>query len=107
MVNQIKNFEKERKIRVNKNKYNSSFRNASKNFLLETIKPKYSYNFSWLGIPIIQIPQDIQQLQEIIWKIKPNLIIETGIAHGGSIVFSASMLALLNLYKNWLLISIL
>lgn len=100
MVNQIKNFEKERKIRVNKNKLNSSFRNASKNFLLETIKPKYSYNFSWLGIPIIQIPQDIQQLQEIIWKIKPNLIIETGIAHGGSIVFSASMLALLNLYKK-------
>lgn len=55
----------------------------------------YSYNFSWLGRPIIQFPQDIMALQEIIWKVKPDLIIETGIAHGGSLIFSASMLTLL------------
>ena len=61
----------------------------------ETGKDKYIYGFSWLGRPIIQYPQDTMALQEIIWKVKPNLIIETGIAHGGSIIFSASMLSLL------------
>lgn len=57
----------------------------------------YTYNFQWLGRPIIQYPQDIVQLQELIWQIKPDLIIETGIAHGGSLIFSASMLALLDM----------
>jgi cephalosporin hydroxylase len=56
---------------------------------------RYAYNFCWMGRPIIQIPQDTMTFQEIIWKVCPDLIIETGIAHGGSLVFSASMLALL------------
>ena len=56
---------------------------------------KYTYNFSWLGRPIIQFPQDLAALQEIIWGTKPDLIIETGIAHGGSLIFHASMLQLL------------
>jgi cephalosporin hydroxylase len=55
---------------------------------------KYSYNFSWMGRPIIQFPQDIVAMQELIWSIQPDLIIETGIAHGGSLIFSASMLEL-------------
>jgi cephalosporin hydroxylase len=55
---------------------------------------RYSYHFDWLGRPIIQYPQDIVAMQEIIWKVQPDLIIETGIAHGGSIVFSAAMLEL-------------
>ena len=63
----------------------------------ETNKHNYTYNFSWLGRPIIQYPQDIVALQEIIWQVKPDLIIETGIAHGGSLILSASMLALLDL----------
>lgn len=58
---------------------------------------KYSYNFSYMGRPIIQYPQDVMAMQELIWRIKPDLIIETGIAHGGSLVFSASMLAQLDL----------
>jgi cephalosporin hydroxylase len=58
---------------------------------------KYSYHFDWLGRPIIQYPQDIMAMQELIWQIKPDLIIETGIAHGGSLIFSASMLALLDM----------
>jgi len=58
-------------------------------------KTKYAYSFFWLGIPVIQLPQDLQAMQEIIWEVKPDLIIETGIAWGGSIIFSASMLALL------------
>ncbi|OBB45498.1 cephalosporin hydroxylase [Mycobacterium sp. 852002-51961_SCH5331710] len=57
---------------------------------------RYSYNFEWLGRPIIQYPQDIVGLQELIWTVKPNVIVETGIAHGGSAIFSASMLALLD-----------
>ena len=55
---------------------------------------KYSYHFEWLGRPIIQYPQDIIAMQEIIWEVKPDLIIETGIAHGGSLIFHASMLEL-------------
>jgi cephalosporin hydroxylase len=55
---------------------------------------KYTYHFSWLGRPIIQYPQDIVAMQELIWSIQPDLIIETGIAHGGSLIFSASMLEL-------------
>lgn len=58
---------------------------------------KYSYHFSWLGRPVIQYPQDIVAMQEVIWAIKPDLIIETGIAHGGSLVMSASLLALLDM----------
>ncbi|MFT6283620.1 MAG: cephalosporin hydroxylase [Arenicella sp.] len=57
----------------------------------------YSYHFDWLGRPIIQLPQDIVAMQELIWQVKPDLIIETGIAHGGSLIFSASMLAMLDM----------
>ena len=58
---------------------------------------KYSYHFEWQGRPIIQYPQDMVAMQELIWSIKPDLIIETGIAHGGSLIFSASMLAQLDM----------
>jgi cephalosporin hydroxylase len=58
---------------------------------------KYSYHFAWQGRPIIQYPQDIVAMQELIWSVRPDLIIETGIAHGGSLIFSASMLALLDM----------
>ncbi|WP_349437166.1 cephalosporin hydroxylase family protein [Pararhizobium sp. A13] len=67
---------------------------AAKEFLTASIAPKYSYNFSWLGRPIIQYPQDIVAMQQLIWAVQPDLIIETGIAHGGSLIFSASMLEL-------------
>lgn len=58
-------------------------------------KADYVYNFFWMGVPLIQIPQDVQAMQEMIWEAKPDLIIETGIAWGGSLMFSASMLAVL------------
>lgn len=58
---------------------------------------KYSYHFEWLGRPIIQYPQDIIAMQEVIWSVQPDLIIETGIAHGGSLIFSAAMLAQLDM----------
>lgn len=63
----------------------------------ETNRHGYTYNFNWLGRPIIQYPQDIVAMQELVWEIKPDLIIETGIAHGGSLILSASMLAQLDM----------
>lgn len=63
--------------------------------LVRSSEYKYSYNFAWMGRPIIQLPQDIVALQEIIWRVKPDLVIETGIAHGGSLVFYSSMLELI------------
>jgi len=64
-------------------------------WICKTALYKYTYNFTWLGRPIIQFPQDILAMQELIWQVKPDLIIETGIAHGGSLIFYASMLELL------------
>ncbi len=79
----IKNFSKKTKISAAK-------------FLEHSAGEKYSYNFKWCGRPIIQYPQDIVALQEIIWRVKPDLIIETGIAHGGSLIFSASNLSIVD-----------
>ena len=67
----------------------------SQDWFLHSLKHEYSYHFEWLGLPIIQYPQDIIAYQEIIWNVKPDLIIETGIARGGSLVLSASMLQLI------------
>lgn len=58
---------------------------------------KYSYHFSWMGIPIIQFPQDIVAMQELMWQVKPDLVIETGIARGGSILFYASMMEMMGI----------
>lgn len=69
---------------------------VAKAFVAASTIPKYSYNFNWLSRPIIQYPQDMVAMQELIWQIKPDLIIETGIAHGGSLIFSASMLAMMD-----------
>ena len=74
---------------------NKDLQQAYQTFLAQVVKAKYAYNFFWLGVPVIQAPQDLQALQEVIWEIKPDLIIETGIAWGGSIIFNASMLTLL------------
>jgi cephalosporin hydroxylase len=64
-------------------------------FMARTGPYNYTYNFSWMGLPIIQFPQDVLAMQEIIWNVRPDLIVETGIARGGSLVFYASMLELL------------
>ena len=67
----------------------------TKKWFESSYKYEYSYHFQWLGRPIIQYPQDIIAIQEIIWRVKPDLIIETGIAHGGSLILSASILELI------------
>ncbi|BBP78578.1 cephalosporin hydroxylase [Pseudomonas gingeri NCPPB 3146 = LMG 5327] len=66
----------------------------AREFFNESAKHKYSYHFSWMGRPIIQLPQDMMAMQEIIWQVKPDLVIECGIAHGGSIIYYASLLEL-------------
>jgi len=68
----------------------------SRVWIREITRHKWAYNFSWMGRPAIQFPNDAWATQEIIWQVRPDLIIETGIAHGGSLIFSASMLALLD-----------
>lgn len=87
-------FDDERRERIAANARNAAFVDSARAFMRESTKPKYSYNFDWLGRPIIQYPQDIVAMQELIFRIKPDLIVETGIAHGGSLIFSASMLEL-------------
>jgi len=69
--------------------------NLSREWLNKSMRKYYTYNFNWLGRPIIQYPQDMVGMQEIIWEVQPDLIIEAGIAHGGSLIFSATMLAML------------
>ncbi len=66
-------------------------------FFEKSMTYKYSYNFDWMGRPIIQYPQDIIAMQEIMWRVKPDLVIETGVAHGGSIIFYASMMEMMDI----------
>jgi cephalosporin hydroxylase len=94
-MNYIEKFEEERKSLIESNGKNKTLKSAAHNFLVESASVNYSYNFSWMGRPVIQYPQDMIAMQELIWEVKPDLIIETGIAHGGSLIFSASMLTLL------------
>jgi cephalosporin hydroxylase len=83
--------------RIAANGTNRALRDAGAQFMRASTDPKYSYNFSWLGRPIIQYPQDIVAMQELVWAVRPDLIVETGIAHGGSLILNASLLALLDL----------
>jgi len=93
-------FNKKVQKRINSNSKNKKLKNHAKKFFLESYSNKYSYNYYYFGRPIIQYPQDIMSLQEIIFETKPDLIIEIGIAHGGSLIFNSSMLNLLNLFKK-------
>ncbi|MBC7508752.1 MAG: cephalosporin hydroxylase, partial [Ferruginibacter sp.] len=95
MSNPIEQFQEERKARVENNAGNNELQIAAATFNIESNKAQYSYNFSWMGRPIIQYPQDMIAMQELIWSLKPDLIIETGIAHGGSLVYYASILELI------------
>jgi cephalosporin hydroxylase len=89
-------FEAERAGCIARNANSPELRAASSEFTLASLKGRYSYNFDWLGRPIIQYPQDVVAIQEVIWEVQPDLVIETGIARGGSLIMSASLLALLD-----------
>jgi cephalosporin hydroxylase len=96
-MNEYDRFKDERTNRVNAQSSDPLLLATSHSFLEQSFKHKYSYNFEWLGRPIIQYPQDIVIVQELIWQLKPDLIIETGVAHGGSLMLSASLLALIDI----------
>lgn len=95
MKDPIQTFSEERANRIRSYSQNDRLLAAADQFNKESNKAQYSYNFSWMGRPIIQYPQDMIAMQEIIWELKPDLIVETGIAHGGSLIFYASMLELI------------
>jgi cephalosporin hydroxylase len=94
-MNPIQQFEEQRSREITEQGQDLSLVRQSREWMLATTRHNYSYHFSWLGRPVIQFPQDIMALQEIIWQVRPDLVIETGIAHGGSLIFSASMLELI------------
>lgn len=95
MKDPIQEFEEEKVKLIKANGENIALKEAAHAFNVESNRAKYSYNFTWMGRPIIQYPQDMIAMQELIWEIKPDLIIETGIAHGGSIIYYASLLELI------------
>lgn len=93
-MSEYEKFKRECDAEITRMGEDSDLTAATRSWMDRANRAKYSYHFEWMGRPIIQYPQDILALQEIIWSVKPDLIIETGIAHGGSLIFSASMLEL-------------
>ena len=89
-------FEDERREDTRRLGEDEGLRARSMPWVAEVSRYRYSYHFNWLARPIIQFPQDIVARQEIIWELRPGLIVETGIARGGSLIFSASMMELLS-----------
>lgn len=90
----IQAFEAECQAEISAQGQDEKLKGLARDFFNESAKHKYSYHFSWMGRPIIQLPQDMMAMQEIIWEVKPDLVIECGIAHGGSIIYYASLLEL-------------
>lgn len=95
-LNPVEQFEHERRDAIAQYDADARWQDLSAQWLDRAFRQKYMYNFSWLGRPIIQLPADMVAFQEIVWSVKPDLIIETGIAHGGSLILSASLLAMLD-----------
>jgi cephalosporin hydroxylase len=95
LLNPTEIFFSERNEKIAVNKTDKQLQKGTAAFMKEIVRTNYIFNFSWLGRPIIQLPQDLFAMQEIIWTLKPDFIIETGIAHGGSLTFYASILELM------------
>ncbi len=90
-------FEHERTTTIATYAGDGELKDSSARWLDLAFRRRYMYHFDWLGRPIIQLPGDIVAFQEMVWAVKPDLIIETGIAHGGSLILSASLLAMLDM----------
>ena len=96
-MNPIQEFEQERADRIAEQGENAALKKTANDFATQAMGSKYMYNFTSLGRPIIQFPQDMVAAQELIWEVNPDLVIETGIAHGGSLIQTALMLGALDL----------
>ncbi|MEO7325003.1 MAG: cephalosporin hydroxylase family protein [Dokdonella sp.] len=92
----MSDFQEDTRERLHDVRANSKLLADARAFTESSVAARYSYNFLWQGRPIIQYPQDMVALQELVWATRPDLIIETGIAHGGSLVLSASLLTMLD-----------
>jgi cephalosporin hydroxylase len=92
----IEIFNNEKRDNIERLGKNEELKKLGIRFVTETAPNKYTYNFTWMGRPIIAFPQDMIAMQELIWELKPDLIIETGVAHGGSIIYYSSLLELIN-----------
>ena len=90
-------FENWRERYLEKQIEDPDFERLTRLWFQQSVNNKYSYQFDWMGVPIIQMPGDIIMFQEIVWKTRPELIIETGVARGGSLIFWASMQSLCGL----------
>ena len=95
VLSPIEIFNREREERIAVNNADKHLQESVFSFSREIAKAKYVYNFSWLGRPVFQLPQDLYAMQELIWQIRPDFVIETGIAHGGSLIFYASILEMI------------
>lgn len=91
----IQAFEQEKAERIATYPRDADWQAQSRAWMRRAFEQKYMYNFSWMGRPIIQTPVDMMAMQELIWQVKPQVIVETGVAHGGSLLFYASLLELL------------
>lgn len=96
-IDPIQQFDDEARARTEAFGRDQKLQSLSRDWLEASMARQYVYNFHWLGRPIIQYPQDMVAMQDLIWRVRPDLVIETGIAHGGSLVLSASMLAMLDM----------
>ena len=95
-MDEIERFSSEVRANVDRLLGDADMQALSRAWLSEVTRRRYTYNFSWLGRPVIQLPQDLLAVQELIWQVRPDLIVETGIAHGGSLIHSASLLEILD-----------
>ena len=91
----VDNFENEKAENIRKQGMDLKLRSAARQWIIDSAAYKYGYNFTWLGLPLIELPEDIVAMQEIMWRVRPDVIVETGVARGGSLIFHASMLELL------------
>lgn len=103
-MDELEKFEEDKRNNIRSLGESKKLKQQGIDFIVNTAQNKYSYNFSWMGRPIIAFPQDMIAIQEVIWEVQPDLIIETGVAHGGSIVYYASLLELIG--KDGLVVGI-
>src|SRR5947208_15646639 len=87
-------FEARNRAKIGKMAADTGLQALTREWFVHSSRHEYPYHFTWMGLPIIQFPQDLVAMQEIIWRVRPDVIVETGIARGGSVVFYASLLEL-------------
>jgi cephalosporin hydroxylase len=91
----LKAFEEQKRTAIAAQGSDTTMHALTRSWFHRSAELRYSYNFTWMGVPIVQYPQDIVAIQEIMWRVRPQLVVETGVAHGGSLMLSASLLELI------------